>query len=109
MAETIQALSPIAFSRPRLQKRERDDHADFKFAHWLSDQEMANDMPPINSMPVPMMSPEDILILAQAEEEEFTMAAKVYSDMAEKVEAPRDENQMAFEFMLLERTVSEDI
>lgn len=101
--ESIQALKPIGFSPSRT--RARDDErsrTDFEFAHWLADDAQANeDFYGSVRFPVPLMSAEGILILAQAQEEEFALAAPVperaYNHAAEI--SPVEEDQLSFDFI----------
>lgn len=99
----IQALKPIGFfpSRARARDDERQ-RVDFEFAHWLADDAKANEgFYGSVRFPVPLMSAEGILILAQAQEEEFALAApapeRAYTHAAEI--SPADDGQLSFDFI----------
>jgi hypothetical protein len=101
--ESIQALKPIGFSPSRTRARDEEKpHTAFEFAHWLADDAGANeDFFGSVRFPVPLMSAEGILILAQAQEEEFSLAAPVperaYTHAAEI--SPVEDGQMSFDFI----------
>jgi hypothetical protein len=107
--ESIQAPKPISFQPPRMKKRDEEEkRGGFEFAHWLADEAAANEQF-YNDIrfPVPLMSAEGVLILAQAQEEEFSahmpqvepgpLPEKIYQHAAEA--APVDEDQLSFEFI----------
>ena len=101
--ESIQALKPIGFSPSRRPRRYGEkSHTAFEFAHWLADDVKANeDFYGSVRFPVPLMSAEGILILAQAQEEEFALAApapeRAYTHAAEI--SPVEEDQLSFDFI----------
>ncbi len=105
--ESIQAPKSISFPHPRLSRRAAEPHnSGFNLAHWLADDALANDDLPGERFPVPLMSAEGILVLAQAQEEEFALhiaegsgleAAPIYSHAAET--AVEDLDQLSFEFI----------
>jgi hypothetical protein len=100
--ESIPALKSIMFTPSRSRHRgEEKGRGDFEFAHWLADEAEANeDFFGTVKFPVPLMSAEGILILAQAQEEEFALAGSVpeqaYHHAAEIM--PEDKNQLSFDF-----------
>lgn len=103
MAQLIQALNPLSFPDNRAQKRAAKER-NAEFARWLAGGTPANksetpDTEP-GYTPVPFMSVEGILILAQAHEEDFGHHANTYSDMAEKF--PAEEDQYVFDFLMAE-------
>ncbi len=101
--ESIQALKPIGFSPSRTRARDEErPRTGYEFAHWLADDAGANeDFYGSVKFPVPLMSAEGILILAQAQEEEFALAAPVperaYAHAAEI--SMVDEDQLSFDFI----------
>ena len=105
--ESIQAPRPLTYMQPRPQKRdEAPTRRGFNLAHWLADEATANDLHN-ERFPVPLMSAEGILVLAQAQEEEFALhhptvtgplPEKIYNHAAE-IAPPIDEDQLAFEFI----------
>lgn len=116
MAEMIPALTPVTASWIRSRKRRAGHADDFEFAHWLADEAEVNevrggDVP----YPVPIMSTEGILILAQAHTEEMTRGSEnfkeiyketmVYEKAAEKF--PEDHGQYVFSFLLEEHEAGE--
>jgi len=90
----------------RLQKRDEDaPRRGFEFAHWMADDALANDIGDAK-FPVPLMSAEGILTLAQAQEEEFSLHTpvitgplpdQIYHHAAEVL--PVGEDQLSFEFI----------
>jgi hypothetical protein len=108
--EAIQAPKSISFPQTRPQKRDDEEvpRGGFQFAHWLADDALANDDSSggHEKFPVSLMSAEAILILAQAQEEEFALhhpsltgplPEMIYNHAAEVV--PVDEDQLSFEFI----------
>ena len=108
MADMIPALHPV--SLPRMRARKRRDGSpedDFHFGHWLADSDEANDTKRGGRVPypVPLMSTEGILILAQAQAEEFAKGHEAselvsYEQGAEKF--PAEGEQYVFDFMVAE-------
>lgn len=105
MAEMIPALTPVTASWIRSRKRRAGHADDFEFAHWLADEAEANDargggIP----YPVPVMSTEGILILAEAHIQELARGPEIYKGAApyEKTaeKFPEENNQCVFAFLL---------
>lgn len=104
----IPALNPVSLPRMRARKhRDGIEEDDFRFAHWLADSEQANDGVRGGSVPypVPLMSTEGILILAQAQAEEFGKGHEArelesYENAAGKF--PAEGEQYVFDFFLAE-------
>lgn len=112
MAELIPALTPVTASWIRSRKRRAGHADDFEFAHWLADDAEANDKRGGGvAYPVPVMSTEGILILAEAHTQELARGpeiyphAKPYEQVAEKF--PEENRQYVFDFLLEEHEAGE--